>query len=178
MTTRWYWQRISKSSEYITTTSRVILPANRAAVSQFLSQWTTAFEDVPSGLQDANERESVDGDGDNLFSKFEDYIRNEERRFKTVLRRLSYSIDYDSILYMFTAGNRPEEVQFPSIKISYANSVLQYVIPLLCLLLERGAWIMSIATHSLVSSQEFLKLRDSICIVLDEMWKRSVKLQC
>ena len=178
MTTRWYWQRISKSSEYITTTSRVILPANRAAVTQFLAHWTTAFEDVPSGLQDAIERESIDGDSDNLFSKFEDYIRNEERRFKTVLRQLSYNIDHDSILYMFTAGNRPEEVQFPSIKIQHANSGLQYAIPLLCLLLERGAWIMNIATKSLVSPQEFLRLRDSIRIVLDEMWNRSVKLQC
>ena len=117
MTTRWYWQRISRSSEYITTTSRVILPANRAAVNQFLAQWTTAFEDVPSGLQDANDRESNYGDSDNLFSKFEDYTRDEERRLKEVLRRLSYNIDRDSILYMFTAGNRPEEVQFPSIKI-------------------------------------------------------------
>lgn len=110
MSTYWYWRRILRSLEYLTVTYRAILPANRAAVNNILGPWTTGFQNFPSGLQDANEWESIDGDSDNLFSKFEDHILNEERKLKTVLRQLSYNIDQKSTLDIFTAGDRPEKV--------------------------------------------------------------------
>ena len=126
MTTYWYWRRILRNLEYLTITYRVILPANRAAVNNFLGQWTNSFENVPSGLQDASEWESIDGDSDNLFSKFKDYILNEERRFKTVLRQLSYNIDQESTLHMFTAGDGPEKVASSTVPPSMYSTLTQF----------------------------------------------------
>ena len=64
----------------LTITYKAILPANRAAVNNCFGSWIIMFENVPPVLQDASEWDKIDWDGDRLFSKFNDYILNEERR--------------------------------------------------------------------------------------------------
>jgi hypothetical protein len=88
-------------------TYKEILPENRAAI-KFYSRWWV--ETILSGLRGANEWE-VDWDHNVLFSKFKDYILDEEKRLKIILRRLSYNIDQDNTLHTLTGGSRPEKVR-------------------------------------------------------------------
>jgi hypothetical protein len=120
MTTNWYWRRIQKNLVLIFRALPEILPANRAAYSLY-SAWT--FESILSGLQGSDEWEGTDWDHDIVFSRFKDYVLDEERKFKTILRRLAYNIDQDNIL--FTGDSRPEKVRcslFTRLKTSNPNA--------------------------------------------------------
>jgi hypothetical protein len=108
MTTNWYWRRIQKSLVLIFVAFRDILPANRAAFNLY-SAWT--FESILSGLQGSGQWEGTDWDHDKLFSRFKDYVMDEERKLKTILRRLAYNIDQDNTLLTLTGGSRPEKVR-------------------------------------------------------------------
>ena len=111
MTTNWYWRRIRKNLDIAVTTYREMLPANRAASSYFFRWWVLSKVDNPlSGLRDASQWDYIDWDGDRVFSKFKGYVLDEERKLKTMLRRLSYNIDQDNTLHTLTGGDRPEKV--------------------------------------------------------------------
>jgi len=86
---------------------REVLPANRAAFCLY-SRGT--FESILSGLRGCDEWEATDWDHDKLFSRFKDYVLDEERKLKTILRQLAYNIDQDNTLLTLTGGNRPEKV--------------------------------------------------------------------
>ena len=98
-----------------------ILPANRASFRLF-SSWT--FESILSGLRGSNQWEVTDWDHDKVFSRFKDYVMDEERELKTTLRRLAYNIDEDDTL-LIMGGGRPEKVsccQFTQIQNSSHNA--------------------------------------------------------
>ena len=107
MTTNWYWRRIQKNLFLIFEAFREVLPANRAAFCLY-SRGT--FESILSGLRGCDEWEATDWDHDKLFSRFKDYVLDEERKLKTILRQLAYNIDQDNTLLTLTGGNRPEKV--------------------------------------------------------------------
>lgn len=108
MTTNWYWRRIQKNLVLISVAFRDILPANRAAFCLY-SSWS--IESILSGLRGAKDWESTDWDHDKLFMRFKDYVLGEERKLKTILRRLAYNIDQDNTLYTLTGDNSPEKVR-------------------------------------------------------------------
>ena len=112
MTTNWYWRRIRKNLNKVVCACGATLPANRAAVHEYLQRWIfQPIDEVLAGLQGTSEWDSIrDWDEHSLFSEFKDYILDEERRLKTTLRRLSYNIDQDNTLYLLTRGGRPEKV--------------------------------------------------------------------
>jgi len=109
MTTNWYWRRIQKNLVQIFVGFRDILPANRAAFRLY-SSWS--IESILSGLRGADAWEATDWDHDRLFARFKDYVLDEERKLKTLLRRLAYNIDQDNTLHTLTGSDRPEEVRF------------------------------------------------------------------
>lgn len=111
MTTNWYWRRIRKNLDRIVRAYGAVLPANRAAVSKCLrlSIWD-ALDRVLVGLRDADAWDSIDWEEDKVFSKFKDYVLDEERKLKTILRRLSYYIDEDNTLHTVLGRGRPEKV--------------------------------------------------------------------
>ena len=86
---------------------REILPANRAA---FFLYSRGTIESIVSGLRGCDEWKATDWDHDKLFSKFKNYVLDEERKLKTILRRLAYNIDQDNTLLTLTGGSRPEKV--------------------------------------------------------------------
>ena len=160
---------------------REILPANRAAFCLYTT-WT--IENIVSGLRGSNQWEGTDWSHDKLFSKFKDYVLDEERRLKTILRRLAYNIDQDNTLLTLTGGSRPEKVSCICLLDSKIVMILQrtdphsqYVMPLLCLLLERVLWTMNVATTSIVSPEEFSMLDASIYRVISSMYNRCLRLQ-
>jgi len=107
MTTNWYWRRIQKNLVLISAAFQDILPANRAAFRLY-SSWS--IESILSGLRGARDWEGTDWDHDILFMRFKDYVLDEERKLKTILRRLAYNIDQDNTLYTLTGNNSPEKV--------------------------------------------------------------------
>ena len=109
MTTNWYWRRIQKNLFLIFEAFQEILPANRASFCLY-STWTV--ENIVSGLRGSDQWEATDWNHDKLFSRFKDYVLDEERRLKTILRRLAYNIDQDNTLLTLTGGSRPEKVGF------------------------------------------------------------------
>ena len=108
MTTNWYWRRIQKNLVLIFVAFREILPANRAT---FCLDSRGTIESILSGLRGCDQWEGTDWEHDKLFSKFKDYVLDEERKLKTVLRRLAYNIDQDNTLLTLTGGSRPEKVR-------------------------------------------------------------------
>jgi len=106
MTTNWYWQRIQKNLFLILVAYREILPANRASFCLY-SSWT--FESILSGLRGSTQWDVTDWDHDKVFSRFKDYVVDEEGKLKTTLRRLAYNIDEDDTL-LIMGGGRPEKV--------------------------------------------------------------------
>ena len=111
MTTNWYWRRIRKNLDMAVVAYQYMLPANRAASSYFFRWWILSSVDNPlSGLRGARQWDYIDWDGDGVFSKFKDYVLDEERKLKTMLRRVSYNIDEDNTLHTLTGGDRPEKV--------------------------------------------------------------------
>jgi hypothetical protein len=178
MVTNWYWRRIRTNLNKIVRTYRLVLPANRAAISEHLR--FDRIDRVLAGMRGATEWDSVDwnsSDGTN-FSKWRAYALGEEKKSKTILRLLSYNIDRDSTLQTVMRDGRLEAVclnQFPSGH--YIDSSSKHALPLLCLLLERVLLIMDIARHSLVSSTEFEVLRVSWDRVVDNMEIRATKLR-
>src|SRR5258707_1309332 len=107
MTTNWYWRRIQKNLVLISVAFRDILPANRAAFCLY-SRWS--IKSILSGLRGAKDWEETDWDHDNLFMRFKDYVLDEERALKTILRQLAYHIDQDNTLHTLTGDNSPEKV--------------------------------------------------------------------
>jgi hypothetical protein len=112
MTTNWYWRRIRNNLDLSMRAYGGILPANRAATSDFF-RWSvlSSIDYVLSGLRDARDWDYTDWNGDSIFSKFKDFVLDEERKLKTKLRRLSYNIDQDNTLHTLTGGGRPEKVR-------------------------------------------------------------------
>ena len=107
MTTNWYWRRIQKNLFEIYVAAREILPANRSAFR--LSSWS--FEAIIAGMRGSDDWGATDWDHDKLFCRFKDYVLDEERKLKTILRRLAYNIDQDNTLLTLTGGSRPEKVR-------------------------------------------------------------------
>jgi len=111
MTTNWYWRRIRKNLSFAIGAYQDMLPANRAASSFFFRWWVYSVIETPlSGLRGAREWDYIDWDGDAIFSKFKCYVLDEEKKLKTMLRRVSYNIDQDNTLRTLTGGDRPEKV--------------------------------------------------------------------
>ena len=108
MTTNWYWRRIQKNLVEIYVAFSEILPANRSAFC-LNSSWL--FESIIAGMRGSDEWEGTDWDHDKLFCRFKDYVLDEERKLKTMLRRLAYNIDQDNTLLTLTGGSRPEKVR-------------------------------------------------------------------
>ena len=85
-----------------------MLPANRSSFYLY-SSWT--FENIVSGLRGSEEWEFTDWDHDKLFSRFKDYVLDEEKKLKRMLRHIAYKIDQDNFLHTVTGGSRPEKVR-------------------------------------------------------------------
>ena len=107
MTTNWYWRRIQKHWFDIYVAFRDILPANRSAFNLY-SGWSV--ECIIAGMRESDDWSATDWDHDKLFCRFKDYVLDEERKLKTILRRLAYNIDQDNTLLTLTGGSRPEKV--------------------------------------------------------------------
>jgi hypothetical protein len=109
MTCNWYYYRTRRVFTLITQAAKVALPANRKYIGQWIKRIDCA-QDLLSGLR-IGEYANTDWDDDSLFAKFKDYLWDNERKMKTVLRRISYWIDGDNILNTVTGGGRPETVR-------------------------------------------------------------------
>jgi len=118
MTTNWYWRRIHKNLVLIFLGFWNILPENRAAF-RLDSSWS--IESILSGLRGADNWDATDWEHDRLFGRFKDYVLDEERKLKTLLRRLAYNIDQDNTLQTLTGSDRPEKVWF--IRLQTSNAV-------------------------------------------------------
>jgi len=110
MTCTWYYYRIRRLFTLITQASKAALPANRKYISQWMrSDPVDYVQDLLSGLR-IEDYADTDWDEDWLFLKFKQYVLDNERKMKTVLRKLSYWIDGDNMLNTVTGGGRPETV--------------------------------------------------------------------
>ena len=69
------------------------------------------MENILCGLRGASTWEATDWNHNKLFSKFKDYVLDEERKLKTILRRLAYNIDQDNTLNTLMGNSRPEKVR-------------------------------------------------------------------
>ena len=108
MTCTWYYYRIRRLFTLITNASKAALPANRKYIGQWM--YSDGVQDFLAGLR-IGDYASTDWDEDLLFLKFKEYVLGNERKMKTVLRRLSYCIDGDNMLNTITGGGRPEKVR-------------------------------------------------------------------
>ena len=112
MTTNWYWRRIRKNLNRVVCTCGAILPANRASVYKYL-QWGI-FQDldgVLAGLRGAEKWDSIeDWNKHEVFSKFQGYVHDEEKRLETILRLRSYDIGAGTGLNVLIRGDRLEKV--------------------------------------------------------------------
>lgn len=93
----------------ISQASKTALPANRRYIGQWMRR-VDFVQDFLSGLR-IGEYADTDWDDDSLFLKFKEYVWDNERKMKTILRRLSYWIDGDNMLNTVTGGGRPETVR-------------------------------------------------------------------
>lgn len=110
MSCTWYYYRIRQLFSLITEASKAALPANRRYISQWIrSDQVDYVQDLLAGLR-IGDYADTDWDDDWLFLKFKEYVLDNERKMKTVLRRLSYWIDGDNMLTTVTGGGRPETV--------------------------------------------------------------------
>ena len=109
MTTNWYWRRIQKHWFDICVAFQEMLPANRSAFCLYSSY---SVESILAGMQESDDWIVTDWDHDKLFCKFKDYVLDEERKLKKILRHLAYNIDQDNTLLTLTGGSRPEKVRF------------------------------------------------------------------
>jgi len=109
MTCNWYYYRIRRVFTLISQASKTALPANRRYIGQWMRR-VDFVQDFLSGLR-IGEYADTDWDDDSLFLKFKEYVWDNERKMKTILRRLSYWIDGDNMLNTVTGGGRPETVR-------------------------------------------------------------------
>jgi len=114
MTCTWYYYRIRRVFTLITDASKTALPANRKYIGQWMRCYQINYvQDLLAGLR-VGEYVDTDWDDNWLFLKFKDYVLDNERKMKTILRRLSYCIDGDNMLSTITGGGRPETVRGPA----------------------------------------------------------------
>lgn len=113
MTCTWYYCRIRRLFTLITHASKAALPANRRYVSQWMRSGPVDYvQGLLAGLRLGDYAET-DWEDDRLFLHFKQYVLDNERKMKTILRRLSYWIDGDNMLNTVTGGGRPETVREP-----------------------------------------------------------------
>ncbi len=62
-------------------------------------------------MQESDDWSATDWDHDKLFCRFKDYVMDEEKKLKKILRQLAYNIDQDNTLLTLTGGSRPEKVR-------------------------------------------------------------------
>lgn len=111
MTCQWYFRRIRIALAAIGDASRETFPGNRGQVGGFVnSRAIITIERILSGLRGIDDWDGVDWENHTVFLKFKDWILGDEKRYKTMLRRLSYCIDQDNTLNTVTRGGRPESV--------------------------------------------------------------------
>jgi hypothetical protein len=106
MTTNWYCLRIQKNLSLIFGAFQELLPANRA----FCLHSPRSIASIVTGLRGSAEWEGTDWDHDKLFSRFKDYVLDEESKLKTMLRRLAYRINDDALLPLM-GSSAPEQVR-------------------------------------------------------------------
>jgi len=112
MTCQWYYLRIWATLSSLVNASKYVRPANRSAVSKFLmSDPMIWVEQLLSGIRDVDGwKRASHWENSFIFLKFKEYIGANEKRLKTLLRKISYWVDQDNTLMTVTGGSRPEEV--------------------------------------------------------------------
>ncbi|KAJ6562519.1 hypothetical protein B0H19DRAFT_99038 [Mycena capillaripes] len=164
MTVQWYYRRIRRSLASLVKTSKEVLPANRLAASRFIfSSATIWIQSILAGLCNVEDFDSVDWENDQTFLKFKGWVLGNEKRMKTVLRRLSYQIDQHNSLIMVTGGydRRPE----------------QYILPIVYLILERACWIMEMAHGTVLDPRELTSIESSFYVIFAAASQRVDRLQ-
>jgi len=112
MTCRWYYLRIRVSLASLVRFSKFVLPENLSVVGKFLGSWPLTWTGMLlSGIQGRDSWRTADTwVNEDAYSKFQDFIVENEKSFKTILRKISYYIDEDTTLVTVTGGGRPEKV--------------------------------------------------------------------
>ncbi|KAJ7499168.1 hypothetical protein FB451DRAFT_28305 [Mycena latifolia] len=162
LTVQWYYRRIRRSLASLIEASKKVLPANRLGVSQFMhSTGTIWIESMLAGLSNVEDFDFMDWENNETFLKFKGWVLGNEKRMKTVLRRLSYQIDQYNTLVTVAGGGRPE----------------QYILPLVYLTLERAFWIMEKAHDTVLDPRELDSIDSSLRVIFFAAWQRADKLQ-
>ncbi|KAJ7291238.1 hypothetical protein C8J57DRAFT_1704891, partial [Mycena rebaudengoi] len=164
MTVQWYYRRIRRSLTSLVEASKKVLPSNRAVVSTFVfSNATIWTESILAGLCKVEDFDAMDWENDEIFLKFKDWVLGNEKRMKTVLRRLSYQIDQHNTLVTITGG--------------YSGRPERYILPVVYLILERACWIMQKAHDTVLDPRELRSIESSLAVIFGVAWQRADRLQ-
>ncbi|KAJ7181386.1 hypothetical protein C8R43DRAFT_1170245 [Mycena crocata] len=163
MSVQWYYRRIRRRLAALADASKKVLPANRLEVSRFMGgvgiEWT---QSILAGLCNVEDFDWIDWDNDPTFLKFKGWLLDNEKRMKTVLRRLSYQIDqYNTLVTVTGQIGRPE----------------QYILPVVYLVLERASWITDKAHEVVLDPRELNSIDASFGVVFDAAYQRADRLQ-
>lgn len=145
---------------------RKILPANRKVVNGFVNSFSLRFiDDLLAGLREPSSHDGIDWDNSSLFAYFKGYIVEQEDKIEKVLRTVTYHLDDENTLTLVTGGGRPEKVIIAIFNMPHnqlANLCMQYILPLMCLLLRRAVYIIKLAQTTILHDLELEIIEGSI----------------
>jgi hypothetical protein len=111
LTQQWYFRRIRKLFAEIQKAASCILPTNRLIISEYVNNWQFGFiTDLVASLRNVNNFDDVDWECDTLFSRFKDYVVEDENRIDNILRTLNYTVDDEGTLLIIAGAARLEKV--------------------------------------------------------------------
>lgn len=162
MNINWYYRRIMILLQNITFASRRTLPSNRRQINSFLQSSALGFvDDLLAGLQNVDDWDTTDWSHHPLWLRFKDYIMEQEEAMHGVLKKLGYNIDDENTLPLVAGSGRPEP----------------YVLPLLCLLLQRACGIIELSEEHTLDRREMIIIENSIKTIQLAVYNRLTTLR-
>lgn len=182
MTNHWYFRRIRRLLAEIQVASSRILPTNRLVVSEFAHGVPMIFvADLLAGLRNVDLYDQVHWDHSILFARFKNYILMEEEKLERTLHNVNYFVDDVNTLVMVTGiDKRVEAVSTHAFDYLSRSTkpCLQYLLPLLYLILRRTLWIIHQAEFVVLNRQELQQVIHSLRVIRKTVWDRAQELKC
>ncbi|KAF9064589.1 hypothetical protein BDP27DRAFT_153111 [Rhodocollybia butyracea] len=162
LTQQWYFRRIRKVFVEIQRAASSILPTNRLIVSEYVNDWPFDFAtDLLVGLHNVNSFDDVDWEYDTLFSRFKDYVVEDENRIDNILCTLNYTVDDEGTLLIIAGAARLEK----------------FLLPVLYLILRRSLEIIQQASSMILHEQAFTSTSVSLAVLQNATWRRIESLE-
>jgi hypothetical protein len=141
-----------------------IQPSNRRAVDEYLyhsSFWR--IELLLRSTRSVNPKILSDPD---LFRNVDSYAKAEEDRLEANLQDVGYELDTPATVSLITGVGRIERVSCLVTERNFTLTMIQYVFPLLYLLLRRHLKVITLACKHVLDVEEFVALNDSLVSIL------------